>query len=213
MALASLTPAEQRIVLKNVSWETFERLLAELGEDRTTRLAYSEGFLEIMTPLGEHENNNRFIESLIGAIADELNLNMKRFGSLTLKRESMQQGAEPDSCYYFENEPLVRGKQKIDLNFDPPPDLVLEIDMTSSSLDKQQIYAALGVPEIWRYNGRLLEFFVLQKPILIYNKVQHSRTFPGLSLDVIPRFVRQSLIDGETATLRAFRVWVREQNW
>ncbi|OCR01900.1 hypothetical protein BCD67_05295 [Oscillatoriales cyanobacterium USR001] len=213
MTVASLTPAEKRIVLRNVSWKTFERLIEELGEDRKTRLAYSEGFLEIMTPLGEHENNNRFIESLIGAIADELNLNMKRFGSLTLKRESMQQGAEPDSCYYFVNEPMVREKQKIDLNFDPPPDLVLEIDITSSSLNKQLIYAAIGVPEIWRYDGRGLEFFVLQEPILIYNKVQQSSIFPGLSFDVIPRFMRQSLIDGETATLRAFRVWVREQNW
>lgn len=211
MIVATSVPAEQRVILKNVSWQTFERLLADLGEDRATRLAYYEGFLEIVTPLGEHENNNRFIESLVGAIADELNLNLKKFGSLTLKRESMQQGAEPDSCYYIQSEPLVRHKQNINLEIDPPPDLVVEIDITSSSLDKRPIYAALGVPELWRYDGQKLEVYLLQEPILIYNQVSQSRTFPWLALDAIPCFIRQSLIDGETATLKAFRAWVREQ--
>jgi Uma2 family endonuclease len=117
--------------LSNVSWQTFEQLLKELGDKRATRLAYNEGLLEIMSPLGPHENSNRFIESLIGAIADELNLNLKKFGSLTLKREKKLKGAEPDSCYYLQNEPLVRSKQEIDLDNDPPPDLVLEIDITS----------------------------------------------------------------------------------
>ena len=147
--MQALTPelAEQRVILSNISWQTFEQLLKELGDNRTSRLAYDEGVLEIMTPLGRHENNNRFIESMIGAIADELNLNLKRFGSLTLKRSKKLKGAEPDSCYYLQNEPLVRSKQEIDLDKDPPPDLVLEIDITSGSLNKQPIYAAIGVPE------------------------------------------------------------------
>jgi Uma2 family endonuclease len=174
-------------------------------------LAYNEGLLEIMTPLGSHENSNRFIESLIGAIADELNLNLKKFGSLTLKRVKKLKGAEPDSCYYIQNEPLVRSKQEIDLDNDPPPDLVLEIDITSGSLDKRPIYAAIGVPEFWRYNGNKLEVFVLELSNQGYQKVNQSPTFPWLPLDVIPRFIRPSLVDGETATLRAFRVWVREQ--
>jgi Uma2 family endonuclease len=203
--------AEQRVILSNISWLTFEQLLKELGDKRATRLAYNEGLLEIMTPLGPHENNNRFIESLIGAIADELNLNLKRFGSLTLKREKKLKGAEPDSCYYLQNEPLVRSKQEIDLDNDPPPDLVLEIDITSGSLDKRPIYAAIGVPELWRYDGNKLEVFVLHPSNRDYQQVNQSSTFPWMSLDVIPRFIRQSLVDGETATLRAFRAWVREQ--
>jgi Uma2 family endonuclease len=174
-------------------------------------LAYDEGILEIMTPLGRHENNNRFIESLIGVIADELNLNLKRFGSLTLKRRKKLKGAEPDSCYYLQNEPLVRSKQEIDLDNDPPPDLVLEIDITSGSLDKRPIYAAIGVPEFWRYDGNKLQVFVLQQSTGDYQQVTQSPTFPWMSLDVIPRFIRQSLVGGETATLRAFRAWVREQ--
>ncbi len=211
MKIATPEIAEQRVILSNISWLTFEQLLKELGDKRATRLAYNEGLLEIMTPLGPHENNDRFIESLIGAIADELNLNLKRFGSLTLKREKKLKGAEPDSCYYLQNEPLVRSKQEIDLDNDPPPDLVLEIDITSGSLDKRPIYAAIGVPELWRYDGNKLEVFVLHPSNRDYQQVNQSSTFPWMSLDVIPRFIRQSLVDGETATLRAFRAWVREQ--
>jgi Uma2 family endonuclease len=212
MKIVTLEIAEQRVILSNVSWQTFEQLLKELGDKRATRLAYNEGLLEIMTPLGPHENNNRFIESLIGAIADELNLNLKRFGSLTLKREKKLKGAEPDSCYYLQNEPLVRSKQEIDLDNDPPPDLVLEIDITSGSLDKRPIYAAISVPELWRYDGNELEVFVLHPSNRAYQQVNQSPTFPWMPLDVIPRFIRQSLVDGETATLRAFRAWVREQH-
>jgi len=211
MKTATPEIAEQRVILSNVSWQTFEQLLNELGDNRSSRLAYDEGLLEIMTPLGRHENNNRFIESLIGVIADELNLNLKKFGSLTLKRSKKLKGAEPDSCYYLQNEPLVRSKQEIDLDNDPPPDLVLEIDITSGSLDKRPIYAAIGVPEFWHYDGNQLQVFVLQQSTGNYQQFTQSPTFPWMPLDVIPRFIRQSLVDGETATLRAFRAWVREQ--
>jgi Uma2 family endonuclease len=211
--MKTLTPeiAEQRVILSNVSWQTFEQLLKELGDNRSSRLAYDEGLLEIMTPLGRHENNNRFIDDMIRAIADELNLNLKKFGSLTLKRSKKLKGAEPDSCYYLQNEPLVRSKQEIDLDKDPPPDLVLEIDITSDSLDKRPIYAAIGVPKFWHYDGNKLQVFVLQQSTGDYQSVIQSPTFPWMPLDVIPRFIRQSLVDGETATLRAFRAWVREQ--
>jgi Uma2 family endonuclease len=211
MKIATPEIAEQRVILSNVSWQTFEQLLKELGDNRATRLAYNEGLLEIMTPLGPHENNNRFIDDLIRAIADELNLNLKKFGSLTMKREKKLKGAEPDSCYYLQNELLVRSKQEIDLDNDPPPDLVLEIDITSGSLDKKPIYAAIGVPELWRYDGNRLEVFVLEPLKRNYLSVSQSPTFPWMPLDVIHRFIRQSLVDGETATLRAFRAWVREQ--
>lgn len=211
MKIATPEIAEQRVILSNVSWQTFEQLLKELGDNRASRLAYNEGLLEIMTPRGPHENNNRFIESMIGVIADELNLNLKKFGSLTMKREKKLKGAEPDSCYYLQNEPLVRSKQEIDLDNDPPPDLVLEIDIISGSLDKKPIYAAIGIPELWRYDGNRLEVFVLEPSKGDYQSVSQSPTFPWMPIDIIHRFIRQSLVDGETATLRAFRVWVREQ--
>jgi Uma2 family endonuclease len=122
--------AEERVVLNNISWETFERLLTEAGNNRNTRFHYLDGMLEIMSPLSRHEGSNRFIESLISAIAEELDLNLRKLGSLTMKRRDRQAGGEPDSCYYIQNEPLVRHKQEIDLTTDPPPDLVLEVDIT-----------------------------------------------------------------------------------
>lgn len=157
----ALSKADNLILLNPVSWDIFNRLLAELGEQRGQRLAYDGGILEIMSPLGIHENNNRFIESLIFVIADELGLNLKKFGSLTLRIDKAQQEVEPDSCYYLKHEPQVRSKQHIDLTVDPPPDLVLEIDITSGSLDKFPIYSNLGVPKIWRFNGDRLRIFIL----------------------------------------------------
>ena len=210
MITKTLLLPEQRTVLNQVSWQTFINLLDDLGDNRVIRLYYDQGVLEIMTPLGEHENNNRFIDDLVRAIADELNLNLKKMGSLTLKREELLKGAEPDSCYYLENEPLVRHKQNINLESDPPPDLVLEIDITSSSLDKQTIYAAFEIPELWRYNGQELEVFVLDKTTQSYQNSIQSLHFPWLPLEVIPQYIRQSLRDGETATLKSFRTWVRK---
>ena len=108
--------AENRVSLNPVSWETFNQLLKDLGDKRSQRLAYSQGTVEIMTPLGEHEHNNRFIERLIYIIIDELELEVKSFGSLTLKAENQKKGVEPDSCFYIQNEFQVRNKQNIDVN-------------------------------------------------------------------------------------------------
>jgi Uma2 family endonuclease len=202
--------AENIVSLTQVSWETFTRLLEELGDQRNQRLSYYLGNLEIMSPLGEHENNNRFIESLIFVIADELNLNLKKFGSLTLRSNQDKQAVEPDSCYYLNNEPLVRNKQHIDLTIDPPPDLVLEIDITSGSLNKLSIYATLKVPEIWRYNGKNLMVFCLNSNSNNYQQLTNSSIFPWLNLEMIPALIHQSLEIGETATLRQFRQWIKD---
>ncbi len=115
---------ENRVVLNHITWETFNQIIKELGEKRVIRLAYDQGIVEIMTPFGQHEYSNRFIDNLIILIALELNLNIKTMGSLTLKKEMVKKGVEPDSCYYLNNEPLVRNKQDIRLDIDPPPDLV-----------------------------------------------------------------------------------------
>ncbi|MGA1623837.1 MAG: Uma2 family endonuclease [Synechocystis sp.] len=207
-----LPKADNLVLLNPVSWNTFNCLLAELGEQRGQRLAYSSGILEIMSPLGTHENNNRLIESVIFVIADELGLNLKKFGSLTLRIDKTRQGVEPDSCYYLQHEPQVRGKQHIDLTIDPPPDLVLEIDITSGSLDKFPIYSNLGVPEIWRFNGDRLRVFVLNPVSQQYQEVDLSPTFPFLPPERIPGLIQRSLAIGETAALREFRQWLRGLN-
>ncbi len=202
--------AENTVLLKNITWQTFNNLLTELGDQRSSRLSYYLGNVEIMSPLGEHENDNRFVESLISVIADELNLNIKKLGSLTLKSDQHQQAVEPDSCYYLQNEPLVRNKQNIDLSIDPPPDLALEIDITNSSLNKLPIYATLKVPEVWLYDGKKLTVFRLQENKNNYQELNQSPTFPWLNLDTIPELISRSLQEGETKTLKYFRQWIED---
>jgi len=159
MVMSVAILGEQRTVLRNITWSTFESLLKDMGEHRASRLMYDRGTLEIMTPLYEHEKPNRVLAKFIDALGEELNIEVSSAGSTTLKRRDLERGSEPDSSFYIENERFVRGKKGIDLRNDPPPDLVIEIDITSSSLDSFEIYAALGVPEIWRYDGNILQFF------------------------------------------------------
>lgn len=206
------TLAENRVILDHVSWETFNQLLQELGDKRSQRLAYSQGTMEIMTPLGKHEHSNRFIERLIYTIIDELELEVKSLGSLTLKVDSLKKGVEPDSCFYIQNEFRVRNKQNIEIGVDPVPDLVLEIDITSSSLDKLSIYGALEVPEIWRYNGYTLTAFIWDGDTRVYQVSDFSRAFTWLKVSELSDFMQQCLRDGETKTLRDFRHWLQIYN-
>lgn len=204
--------AESRTQLTPITWATFENLLQDLGDNRAIRLTFDQATLEIMTPLGLHESRNRFIDDLVRTIADEWNLPLKKMGSLTLKKAGIQKGVEPDSCYYVQNEPLVRGKADIRLDQDPPPDLVLEVDMSSHSLDKLPIYAALGVVEVWRYDGVQLLGYCLNSQDQSYTLISVSHVFSPLVLaDLLP-FIAQSLTAGETATLKAFRSWLRNFN-
>lgn len=200
--------SEQRVVLRNISWQTFETMLAEMGNDRASRLAYDRGTLEIMTPLLPHEYWNRLIERLIFVLGEELNLEILPTGSTTLKREDLRRGAEPDSSYYIRNEARVRNKIAIDLNNDPPPDLVVEVDLTSSSLDRFQIYASLGVPELWRYDQGVLNIYQLQEGE--YVECSNSPTFAQLLLIEIPSFLEESQRIGVMGMTRNFRNWVRE---
>lgn len=205
--IATSTPAEQRTVLRNISWQTFETLLKETGEDRGSRFAYDCGTLEIMTPLYEHENPKIQFDHFIVALAEELEIEIKSAGSTTLKRKIKNRGIEPDNCYYIQNELAVRGRQELDLETDPPPDLAVEIDITSSSVNKFGIYSALGVPELWRYNGRVLKFYQLAEGQ--YVECEFSIAFPLVSVTEMSRFIEQSKTTGEIALLKSFRAWVR----
>jgi Uma2 family endonuclease len=133
----------------------FETLLTELGESRASRLSYSKGTLEIMVPLMEHEVTKVLISDLVKILLEELDIEFWPLGSTTFKNQNIAQGVEPDACFYIQNEAAVRGKNRIDLETDPPPDLAIEIDLTSRTQFNN--YEALGVPELWRYNGRNLQ--------------------------------------------------------
>ncbi|MBN3950992.1 MAG: Uma2 family endonuclease [Nostoc sp. NMS7] len=207
--LVKSTPAEQRTVLHNVSWETFEALLRDTGEDRGSRFAYDCGVLEIMTPLFEHENPKSNFGNFIIALAEELGIEVRSAGSTTLKRKISRRGIEPDTCYYIQNELAIRGKETLDLENDPPPDLAIEIDITSSSVNKLGIYSALGVTELWRYDGQNLKFYQLIEGQ--YVECKFSIAFPIVSLREISRFIEQSKTSGEIALLKSFRAWVRDK--
>lgn len=128
---------------------------------------------------------------------------------MTLKRQDMSVGKEPDSCYYIQNEARVRGKTTIDLTQDPPPDLAIEIDITNSSLNQLALYADLGVPEIWRYDGRRLKIYQLQKKE--YIECDYSPTFPLLPATKVEEFIEQCQTTGVITSVRQLREWVRNQ--
>ncbi|MEH2422056.1 MAG: Uma2 family endonuclease [Nostoc sp.] len=201
--------SEQRAVLRNISWQTFETMLAEMGEDRASRITYDQGMLEIMTPLMPHEHWNCLLKMLIFVLGEELNLEIFPTGSTTLKREDLRRGAEPDSSYYIRNEGLVRNKSEIDLNCDPAPDLLVEIDLTSSSLNKFDIYASLGVMEIWRYDEGVLYIYQLQQGQ--YIECNNSPCFAQLPLIEIARFLAESQRIGVMKMTQNFREWVKKQ--
>ena len=201
-------PPGQKVLLEKITWQEFETILDELGEHRSARIAYANGILEIMTPLPEHEVDKVMIGDFIKAILEELDIEFYPLGSTTFKNQIMQQGIEPDDCFYIQNEAKVRGKTRIDLTIYPPPDLALEIDVTSRT--HPSIYAILGVPELWRFEQGKLQINVLQGNI--YLEVESSPTFPNLPLkEVIPQYLEQVKVRGRNKTMKAFRAWVREQ--
>ncbi|MBW4423514.1 MAG: Uma2 family endonuclease [Nostoc desertorum CM1-VF14] len=207
--LVKSTVGEQRTLLHNISWETFEALLRDTGEDRGSRFAYDCGVLEIMTPLFEHENPKIQFDRLIFALAVELKTKIRSAGSTTLKRKPITKGIEPDTCYYIQNEPLIRGKQELDLTTDPAPDLAVEIDITSSSVNKLNIYAALGVAELWRYDGEVLKFYQLVESQ--YIEIKLSIAFPLISVSEMNRFIQQSKTMDEIDLVQSFRAWVQSK--
>ncbi len=197
----------QQILLQDVSWQTFETLLEELAESRAARLSYSKGMLEVMVPLPEHEYNKNIIGDLVKILLEEQQTDFIALGSTTFKNANMIRGVEPDECFYIQHEALLRGKSRIDLTVDPPPDLAIEIDLTARTHFDN--YEVLGVPELWRYSWNHLEILRLQDGH--YQAAERSQYFPDFPLtEVIPRYLADSKIQGRNAAIWAFRRWVRE---
>lgn len=162
-----------------MAWDTYEKLLDAFGENRAVRFHYDKEVLELMVPLEDHENPSAVIGTLIFNLAVDCDLNIKSMDSTTLRHRQLQKGAEPDKCFYIQNEPLVRGKT-VDLEKDPPPDLVVEIDVTYSDVNKNVLYAELGIPEFWRFNGKFLNILQLQE-----GKYQEKGYCPKLTTNLL----------------------------
>lgn len=201
-------PPGKSLLLHHVSWTTFENLLMEMGDTRAARIAYDNGTVEIMAPLSIHEYYKEVISDLIKEIADELDLNFESFGSTTWRRQDRLAGIEPDNCFYFQNEPAIRGKVNLDLAIDPPPDLAIEIDITSKSLDHLPIYARLGIPEVWRYDEGTLKIYHLQNQS--YVEQERSLALPMIPVPQILPLIDRELPNGRKAMRRAARAWARQ---
>jgi Uma2 family endonuclease len=204
-----LSPPEQRVTLHNVSWETYERLLADLQDSSAPRMTYDRGTLEIMSPSSEHERYNRTVAQIVEELAVEMDMNIDSLGSTTFRREDIDRGFEPDSCFYIQNASRVRGKKRIDLSADPPPDLVIEIDITSPSLNKFPIFAHVGVPEVWRFDGNRLAIYELIGSS--YQEREISISFPAVAASDVTTFIKESETMERPEWARKLRGWARDR--
>jgi Uma2 family endonuclease len=201
-------PTEQRLRLSDIPWETYVLYSDGLGP-RHIRVTYDRGEMEIMTLSSKHEHKKRLLGRLVETLTEEMEIDIASFGSMTCRRKGLRCGFEPDESYWIANEPKVRGKDNIDLEVDPPPDLSLEIEISRSTLDRMAIYAALRVPEVWRWHGAILRVFLLTGRGT-YRRSDHSKAFPFLPLTEFAQFLTRTELS-ETQLLRSFRAWVRKQ--
>jgi Uma2 family endonuclease len=206
---ATLIQSPDRVVLQNISWQTYQSLIVDFEQDPAMRLTYDRGTLEIRMPLDPHETAKKIIGRLIETATEELDLEIRSLGSRTCSRPDLAQGLEPDQCYYIQNEVLVRGLVQIDLGQFPPPELAVEIDISSSSLNRFSIYAALQVPEIWRYDGELLSIYQLREGQYVLG--DRSIALPCLTTSDLNQFLSLYTSLSENRLIKQFRQWLRSQ--
>ncbi|MDB9313631.1 Uma2 family endonuclease [Spirulina sp. CS-785/01] len=198
--------AGQQLLLEDISWQQFESILTEFGEHRAARFSYSNGLLEIRVPLPEHEKAKEIIGDMSKILLSEQGRNYETLGSTTLKNELMTQAVEPDACFYIQNQAAVIGKNRLDMTLDPPPDLAIEIDLTSrTQLDN---YQRLGGLELWRYSATGLQINLLQNGQ--YREANYSPNFPEIPIiELVNQYVQQSKTSGSSQAIQHFKNWVR----
>lgn len=206
---AVTTPATaiERVLLHDVAWSTYEALLADLGDHGGMRLTYDRGTLEIMSPSNEHERAKRLLGRLVEALTESLGIPVRSGGSTTLRSELRARGLEPDECYWLANEAALRGKRELDLAVDPPPDLVIEVEVSRSAVDRLPIYAALRVPEVWCFAAGRVTTHRLDDSGE-YARASRSAALPFLDPAVLGRWVERAYDTDETTWIRQFRAWV-----
>ena len=198
---------QERVYLPGVSYATYEALVEEVGDRRHLRFTYYHGELEIMSPSQDHERAKKLFGQMIEALTEELNIARMSCGSTTFRDELRDCGLEPDECYYIQHEAAVRGK-RIQLGDDPPPDLVIEVDVTTSVLDRMSIYATLGFPEIWQYVDGDLVVHLLQAGGT-YAIAERSAALPMVPISRLVDHLERCGAMDETSWIREFRQWIR----
>lgn len=198
---------EKRVTLHGLTWQGYQQILTALPQSRAARLTYDRGVLEISMPLEEHENSGRLIELFIRILVVELGMKMKTMGSTTLDREDLDRSSEPDNAYYIQNQPKVAGRT-VNLKTDPPPDLIVEVDITHTDIDKKRLYASMGVPEFWRYNGQEISIYQLVEGE--YQEFDRSPTFSAIEKSELYEFLEHARQDEVEAELN-FRQQIRQR--
>lgn len=198
---------EERVVLQGISWETYERLMKEHEDRSAPRFTYDCGTLEIYMPTQKHEEAAELLKLFVYIVAEERELEARGLGSTTFRKEKDSKGVEPDGCFYLQSAEKIAGNEKVDLNVDPPPDLVIEIDVTSPSLDRFPIYAAFGVPEIWRYSNESVTIFTLRGKK--YLEAEESAVLPKITADVLTGFLSESQSFKRSVWMKNVREWAR----
>jgi Uma2 family endonuclease len=202
-------PLEQRFVLHNIDWDTYITISDKLGE-RNIRVNYDGVNLEFITTSLEHESAKTLLARLLEELTVEMDIDITSGGSLTCRRQDLERGFEPDECYWIDHAAEMIGRKDMDLSRDPPPDLLLEVEISRSFVDRLAIAGRLGVPEVWRYDGQTLRIMLLG-PNGQYTESPRSNALPFLPVAEFVRFLRHDATLSETKRLRAFRDWVREQ--
>jgi len=207
MTLAS-PPIEQQFLLEDADWELYEAILERVG-DRHIFVTYDRGRLELMSPSYKHDMRGRAIALLVNILAEELQIPLQGAGSTTFRREDLDQGLEPDECFYIRNVNRVIGKSEIDLSVDPAPDLAIEVEISRRMIKRVPIYESMGVPEIWRDDGEHVRVYQLGTDGH-YHQAQSSASFPMMPLDQIERLLALATTMDQMNWTRAARKWIRE---
>lgn len=197
------------VLLHHISWSTYEGLLKDYEDVPNPHFIYDRGDLLIMVLSAEHENLKDHFLVLISLLAEEFELESQSFGSMTHKREDLQRGFEPDLCFYFKNEMQMRGKKRFDPTVDPPPDLLIEIDISHPSLDKLPLFAAFGISEVWRWDGSRIHVLKLSQGE--YVQSEYSSSLPALSESTLTAFLKESAALGRLEWIKKIRSWARQQ--
>jgi len=206
-AVVSQLPNDTEVIFHGATWEEYEELLDQVGEAAGLRISFNNGTLKVISLSSEHEKYVRFIEGLIVAVKLRLRINIVSFGSATMRKRRESKGNEPDACFYIQTAATIGNRIELNFSIDPPPDIVVEVDIHHDSADNDAIYAALGVPELWRYDEWAMTIYHLQDDEYVI--AETSRALPMLTSRILTEYVERMRQDGEFEALLAFDEWLQ----
>jgi Uma2 family endonuclease len=200
-------PVGARLILPEVDWDDYERLVGEIEGERRLRITYDCGRLEIVSPGPRHGRYASFFDAMLRILCDSRGIELEGLGNTTWKKKALRKGLEADCCYYITNAKRVIGKSDIKLEVDPPPDIAVEVDITTDSSKKFLVYAALKIPEVWTYDEKIVRFHRLRRGS--YAESESSQYFSQITGTILAKAIEQSMTQGQTKALRAFRRKIR----